>query len=100
MRLLTKVLDLTQDKGMLLAQSETPWRTATFSGTRHTATLHFVGSDAIAIGEGFLAELPNFPDLPGHKVVEAKSVWGHRTANPNALTFQVELLLLDERNAA
>lgn len=99
MRLLTRILDLTEDKGRLLAQSEAPWRTAMFEGSRHTATLYFAGAEAIAIGEAFLLELPNFPDLPGHKVVEAKTVWVNRTANPGEMTCQVELLLLDEGKA-
>jgi hypothetical protein len=99
MRVLKSVLELAGDQAVLMAQSESPWHTTMFSGTRHTVTLRFDG-DAVAIGEAFIAELPNFPDPPGHKVVEARTLWVNRTARPAEIVFQVELLLLDDERAA
>jgi hypothetical protein len=103
LNVLNAVLALAGDKAQLLAQTDAPWRSATFDGFRHTMTLKFEGIEAVTIGEAFLAELHKFPDMPGLKVAETNLVWRRLQAEPFELTCQLEILVVvlhDERQTA
>lgn len=96
--LLTALLDLTQGQGELLSHTERPWASVTFSGTRHRLTFAFKGADAVAVGEDFIACLPDHEfAIRGQLVADAAIVSVEHTALPALqLIVEAELLLLDE----
>ena len=96
--LLTAVMQLAGGKGELLRHAERPWASVTFSGSRHTIALSFTGAEAVAVGERFIALLPEHEfNLPRVLVADATVSACDYTAMPVALmVVEVELLLLDE----
>lgn len=92
------VLALAGGHAQLLAHSEKPWASITFSGSRHELTLDFDGEEAIADGEAFIAALPDHEfTLPGKLVADAciQSV-DHRMMPEPRMEVRVALLLLDD----
>jgi hypothetical protein len=98
MHLLSAVLELAQGRGELLCHAERPWASATFSGTRHTITLTFSGAEAVAVGERFIAALPDHEfNIPRQLVADATIAETAHTLLPEPrLTMEAELLLLDD----
>ena len=82
----------------LLAQSESPWASITFSGSRHRFTLLFTGMAAVTEGEKLIAALPDHEfTLPGRLVADATVVSvQHELAPVSRLEVVAEVLLLDE----
>ena len=81
----------------MIAHSEGPWASLSFSGTRHSVTLKFTGGEAIAYAEAFITELPEHEfALAGQIGADASIVWTERVAGPDlSTTMTVELLLLE-----
>lgn len=97
-RVYLAVLTLAEGRADLLAHSEKPWASITFSGSRHEMTLDFHGAEAVAAGERFIALLPDHEfTLPGHLVADAciNSV-DHRMMPEPRMVVEVALLLLEE----
>jgi hypothetical protein len=98
LHLLKAVMDLAEDKGQLLRHAERPWASVTFSGSRHTLTLAFAGSEAIEAGERFIAALPEHEfAIPRQLVADATVVAADHVLDPEPrLTVECELLLLED----
>jgi hypothetical protein len=98
LHLLSAVLQLAGGKAELLRHSERPWASVTFSGNHHTIALNFSGLEAIAMGEAFIAALPDHEfTLPRQIVADASVVTVDHAVSPEArLMVEVELLLLEE----
>lgn len=98
LHLLRALLPLARGKAELVAHEERPWASATFNGTRHTVTLHFVGDAAVADGEDFIAALPEHEfTLPGQLVADAAVTQVcHVHVPETALRVTVEILLLED----
>lgn len=96
--LLTAVLRLAGGKAELLRHVERPWASVTFAGTRHTITLAFTGSEAVAAVDTFLNALPDHEfAIPRQVVADAAIVSvTHETAPEPKLTVEVEMLLLED----
>ncbi|WP_423142639.1 hypothetical protein ACOYW6_04635 [Parablastomonas sp. CN1-191] len=90
---------LGEGHGELTAHAERPWASVTFSGTRHTLTFAFSGTDGIAAGERFIAALPEHEfALPRQLVADAAVVAvDHRLLPSAAMTVTCELVLLDDQ---
>lgn len=117
-KIIEAMMQLCSAHAQLLVSRETPWNTATFSGTRYAMTLHFHGSDAVVTGEALLAVIAerdfaqtfeNTFTLPRQTLVEAKALWINRQRKPgdpeaDSLACEIELMVLDlcgsERAAA
>ena len=84
--------------GEVLTHTEKAWASITFAGTRHSLKLVFVGADAVATGEVFVAELPEHEfAIPGQIVADAAILEvEHRLLPEPQLVVQCELLLLEE----
>jgi hypothetical protein len=97
LHLLSAVLQLAGGKAELLRHSERPWASVTFSGSHHTIALNFSGLEAIAMGEAFIAALPDHEfTLPRQIVADASVVTVDHAVSPEArLMVEVELLLLE-----
>lgn len=97
-KLLGQVLLLAEGKAELLRHAERPWASATFSGTRHVVALTFPGPAAVAVGEQFIAVLPDHEfDLPGEIVADAAITEVEHAHYPESrLTVEIELLLLED----
>jgi hypothetical protein len=95
---LSAVIDLAGSRAELLRHVERPWASVTFSGSRHTITLAFTGTEAVAAGEAFIAALPEHEfAIPRQLVAEAAVVTvEHETVPEPKLKVEVELLLLEE----
>ena len=93
---LRAVLALAGSGAELLAHTESPWQSATFTGLRHTSTMLFNGADAVAQGEAFIAELPDAElSVPHMLVVDAGVKFANHVMVPvQRMTVQVELLLV------
>ena len=98
LHLLSAVLQLAGGKAELLRHSERPWASVTFSGSHHTIALNFSGHEAIAMGEAFIAALPDHEfTLPRQIFADASVVTVDHAVSPEArLMVEVELLLLEE----
>jgi len=98
LHLLSAVLQLAGGKAELLRHSERPWTSVTFSGSHNTIALNFSGLEAIAMGEAFIAALPDHEfTLPRQIVADASVVAVDHAVSPEArLMVEVELLLLEE----
>jgi hypothetical protein len=96
--LLAAVTELAGGKAELLRHVERPWASVTFSGTRHTISLAFTGSEAVAAGERFIAALPEHEfAIPRQLVADAAVVAAtHEMLPEPKLTIEVEMLLLEE----
>ena len=98
MPLLSTLLELGHGMAELVSHAERSWASVTFTGTRHTVRLTFVGADAVAAGESFIDMLPEHEfAIPRQLVADAAVVVVVHTALPEPrLDVEVELLLLDE----
>ena len=98
LHLLSAVLQLAGGKVELLRHTEQPWASVTFSGSRHTIALGFAGDEAIAMGEQFIAALPDHEfALTRQIVADASVVAVDHVVSPEArMTVEVELLLLED----
>ncbi|MFM5953874.1 MAG: hypothetical protein ACKOPE_06210 [Novosphingobium sp.] len=96
--LLSAVMELAGGKAELIRHAERNWASVTFSGTRHTVTLAFAGSEAVAAGEAFIDALPDHEfAIPRQLVADAAVVAAEHTALPEPrLEVTVELLLLED----
>lgn len=96
--LLAALFDLAQGQAELLRHSERNWASATFAGTRHTVTLAFTGTPAIAAGEGLIEALPDHEfTIPGQLVADAAVISVEQTALPQPrMVLELELLLLED----
>ena len=97
-RLREALLALAEQRGEVLVHREKAWASITFAGTRHTLSLRFTGSEAVAAGERFVAALPEHEfAIPGQLVADATvSEVEHRLLPELQLTVGCELLLLEE----
>ncbi len=92
------VLVLTEGRADLLTHEETNWSSITFAGTRHELMLDFNGSEEVAAGEDFIADLPEHEfTIPGQLVADAtiKEV-DHRFGADERMVVTVVLLLLED----
>lgn len=97
-RVYLALLKLAEGRADLLAHSEKPWASITFSGSRHEMTLDFNGTEAVAAGVRFIAALPDHEfTIPGQLVADAciNSV-DHTMVPEPSLVVEVALLLLEE----
>lgn len=98
LQLLAAVMDLAGGQAELLRHSERPWASITFTGSRHNLTLAFTGPEVMAIGETFIAVLPEHEfNLPRQIVADAAVLSVEHVLLPAPrLTVEIELLLLEE----
>jgi hypothetical protein len=98
MPLLGALLGLAGGKAELLRHSERAWASVTFTGSRHDVTLAFVGDEAVASGEAFIAALPDHEfSIPRQLVADATVLSVEHTALPEPrLVVEVQLLLLED----
>lgn len=96
--LLSPLMDLAGGKADLLRHSERAWASVTFSGTRHSITLAFIGEEAVAAGEAFLAALPDHEfTIPRQIVADASIVRVDHDILPQPrLEVEAELLLIED----
>ena len=84
-------------KAELQFHGETPWSSATFSGTRHTIALSFKGCEAIAYGEALIELLPEAElTLPGKIMADLHLVSVDRWTSPLETIVTLGLLMLDD----
>lgn len=97
-RLREALLALAEQRGEVLIHREKAWASITFAGTRHTLSLRFTGSEAVAAGERFVAALPEHEfAIPGQLVADATvSEVEDRFLPEPLLVVGCELLLLEE----
>ena len=97
-RLREAIITLTQGYADVLTHEETPWSSITFSGARHDVTLDFNGEQAVAVGEEFIAALPDHEFcIPGQLVADASiREVDHRFGADERMTVTAVLLLLEE----
>ncbi len=97
-KLLDVLLTLTEGHGALVSHAERPWASATFSGTRHRASIVFEGPDAVQASDMFIALLPEHEfSIPGQLVADAAIVEVRTQMLPEPhCVIDVELLLLDD----
>ena len=97
-RLRDALIALGDHQGQVLAHAEKSWASITFAGERHTVTIRFTGSEAVAAGEAFINALPEHEfDLRGQLVAEATITEAeHRLIPAPELVITCELLLLEE----
>lgn len=81
---------------LVLNHSERPWASITFSGSRHTLSLMFVGQDAVAAAEQFIEALPEHEfAIPGQLVADASVAQVDHVLLPvPQMRVDVEILLL------
>lgn len=98
LQLLASVMALANGHAELLRHAERAWASVTFSGTRHTLTLAFVGQEAVTAGELFIAALPEHEfDIPRQLVADATVIAVEHSVLPEPrLTVEIELLLLED----
>ncbi len=92
------VLMLAEGRADLLTHEETAWTSVTFAGTRHEIMLDFQGAEDVAVGEEFIANLPEHEfTIPGQLVADAtvKEV-DHRFGADERMVVTCVLLLLEE----
>ncbi len=97
-RLFEALLVLSGGHAQLVRQSERPWASATFSGSRHTLSLAFEGAEAVAAAELFIADLPDHEfTIPGQLVADAAVIEAVQTMLPSPVfIIEVEVLLLED----
>ncbi|EAQ30698.1 hypothetical protein NAP1_07960 [Erythrobacter sp. NAP1] len=92
------LLMLADGRADLLTHEEKAWSSITFAGTRHEVMLDFNGADAVAVGEEFIANLPEHEfTIPGQLVADAtiREV-DHRFGEDERMVVTAVLLLLEE----
>lgn len=95
---LHQVLMLAGDQAQFLHHAERAWSSTTYNGAYHTFRLSFVGADAVAAGEHFIATLPDHEfSLPNRLVAKATIIKAeHSLSEGPKLMLDAELLVLDE----
>ncbi|MHA7819420.1 MAG: hypothetical protein ACX930_07250 [Erythrobacter sp.] len=89
---------LAEGRADLLTHEEKAWNSITFSGTRHEVMLDFNGEEAVAVGEEFIANLPEHEfRIPGQLVADAtiREV-DHKFGADERMVVTAVLLLLEE----
>ena len=89
---------LAEGRAELLTHEEKAWSSITFAGTRHELMLEFQGEEAVAVGEEFIAALPEHEfTIPGQLVADAtvREV-DHRFGAEERMVVTAVLLLLEE----
>ena len=89
---------LAEGRADLLTHEEKAWSSITFAGTRHEVMLDFQGEEAVAVGEEFIAALPEHEfTIPGQLVADAtvREV-DHRFGAEERMVVTAVLLLLEE----
>lgn len=92
------LLMLAEGRADLLTHEEKAWSSITFSGTRHELMLDFNGEEAVAVGEEFIANLPEHEfTIPGQLVADAtvREV-DHTFGADERMVVTCVLLLLEE----
>ena len=92
------IMALAGGKAELAHHIERGWASVTFSGTRHTLSLVFAGTEAVLAGEDFIAALPEHEfAIPCQLVADAVVVSADHALLPEPrLAVEVELLLLED----
>lgn len=95
---LRMALDELAGCGTIISHQQTPWASITFSGVRHSFTVLFCGDEEVAVGEEFLAALPDHEFiLPGQIVADASiGHVQHELLPIPRLQAEIELLMLDD----
>ena len=95
-RLLDALLTLAGGHAELVSHAETPWASATFSGSRHRVRLCFTGNEAVAAAEHFIEAIPDHEfTLPGQLVADAAVIEASLEMLPvPVFAVEIELLLL------
>ncbi|HWU03749.1 MAG TPA: hypothetical protein VN222_13500 [Novosphingobium sp.] len=98
MQLLHAVMRLAGPCAELMSHAERPWASVTFSGTRHTITLSFAGTEGLAAGEAFVAALPEHEfSIRGQLVADATISEMTQLNLPHPyMVLDAELLLLSD----
>jgi hypothetical protein len=96
--ILQQVLALAGEPAQFVHHAERPWSSPTYSGAYHTFRLSFIGAEALACGEEFIAALPDHEfTLPARLVAKATIVSAeHSLVEGPVLKLEAELLVLDE----
>lgn len=92
------LMTLAEGRADLLTHEEKAWNSITFAGTRHEVMLDFQGEEAVAVGEEFIAALPEHEfTIPGQLVADAtvREV-DHRFGLDERMVVTAVLLLLEE----
>ena len=89
---------LGEGQPLVLHHRERTWASITFSGTRHTLTLMFTGTDAVAAGERFIDALPEHEfAIPGQLVADAAvTSVDHALLPTPQMEVEVEVLMLED----
>ena len=97
-RLREAVLKLCDHQGQIVEYREKPWASITFAGARHTLALLFLGEEAVAAGENFVAALPDHEfAIPGQLVADAVVLECEQRMLPTPrLAVTCEILLLED----
>ncbi|MEP3051123.1 MAG: hypothetical protein ABJP48_08455 [Erythrobacter sp.] len=92
------LLTLAEGRAQLLSHEEKPWASITFAGSRHEIMFDFDGSEAVDVGEEFIAALPDHEfKIPGQLVADANVVEASHSFTPEPrLVVTLVLLLLDD----
>ena len=98
LQLLSAVMELAGGQAELLRHSESPWASVTFTGSRHKIALAFNGSDAAAMGEEFIAALPEQEFSLARQIVADAAVLAveHVLVPEVKMVVEIELLLVEE----
>lgn len=96
--LLSTVMELAGGRAELVRHSERAWASVTFSGTRHSVTLVFIGTEAVAAGEIFIATLSEHEfAIPRQIVADASIVRVLQDTLPEPrMEVEAELLLIED----
>jgi len=90
---------LAEGRASLLSHDEKAWPSITFTGTRHEVMLDFDGTEATAVGEEFIANLPEHEfRIPGQLVADAtvREVDHRFGGEDERMVVTAVLLLLEE----
>lgn len=93
------LLMLAEGRASLLSHEEKAWSSITFTGTRHEVMLDFDGTEATAVGEEFIANLPEHEfRIPGQLVADAtvREVDHRFGGEDERMVVTAVLLLLEE----
>ena len=98
LQLLDAVMRLAGTKADLISHAERPWASVTFTGMRHTITLHFSGEGGADAADDFIRALPEHEfTVRGQLVADAAvSEVLHITLPHERVVVDVDLLLLDD----
>ena len=98
MQLLSALLELAGGQAELLRHSEQPWASVTFAGSRHVLAFAFAGDAAIAVGEAFIAALPDHEFAIPRQLVADAAVTRveHALLLQPRMEVEIEVLLLEE----